>query len=142
MDRYDDKKLLSEAEEDAYEDEYFINDLEIDEIKNDDYNVYIMMVRWDAKSFVRYVTKEKTKEKAQKILKHIYSEINECQEFVVTGMTSAYKEKGHYPNPLPKIEGLLDEEICSKIDDDYHCCVAIIINKGKLVDYIKITPQF
>lgn len=84
---------------------------------------------------------------AKIILKQLFSDINNCQPFIVTGFTCSYKEEGGYSDPLPPllIDGkpLIENTIKKKIEnhcDDY--CVAVIIKNKQLIDYEQILPLF
>lgn len=89
---------------------------------------------------IKRVSKQKI---ANKILGQLYSDINGFQPFVVEGLTSSYKEKGYYPDPLPFMDGqsLIDENLIGKIQNNYYC-LAIIIKNNQLIKYKQIKPVF
>lgn len=82
---------------------------------------------------------------AETILKQLFSDINERQPFVQTGMTCAYKEIGYYPDPLPPLlingKPLIEKKIKKEIQNTrYDYCVAVIIKNKKLITYQQILP--
>lgn len=148
--QHSDKEINQEMTEDDYIGEIIGENLydivEID-AKREIYSIYVCMGNGYEDGEIIYIANMDDKELAKKALKHIFSDIHECKPFEVTGVTSGYKEKGYYPDPLPsmKIDGkpLLEESIIKRIrEDDHYYCVAVILKNDWVIDHIQIRPLF
>lgn len=119
---------ISQEEMEEY---YFIIELYFDEGKT--VKFYDLMKDNEVLS-IPYTTKEEGK----KIMQQIYAKCNGFLPFVVTGMTSAYKEEGHYP----KVGDLLDdapEEILNfEFKDDW--CFCLMTDGIKIEESLIVRP--
>ena len=142
-----DSESVNESDIDNYiqNDEDILDIVMIDDIPMiDRYNIYLI---YGCIYEIYHVIVTDDLQYAKTILQQLFSDINECKPFIVTGMTCAYKETGHYPDPLPPLlineKPLIDETIKQMIKEkgtDY--CVAVIIKNKQLVDYQQILPLF
>ena len=56
----------------------------------------------------------------------IFSQLHECMPFVVTGLTSSYKEEGHYPEVTEEMNNMKDIEGIKEVENmngDFFVCV-------------------
>jgi hypothetical protein len=126
-------------------DDDFIGKFQID-LLHDDYEDYCvsLFILYNSNIFkLIHINKTKNLEKAKEIVKHIYSEINGFQEFIMTGEDEFYKKKGYYPAALPD-KGYVDQDIRNNIKkerDDILVC-SIITEEGILIQYGQIHPHF
>ena len=81
-------------------------------------------------------------------LEQIFSEINGCQPFEITGQTPGYKDIGYYPDPLPTT---LNNDIISREqkflyenEQDICYCISVVLynNSNVLIDSMQMRPLF
>lgn len=108
-----------------------IIDLE-DTSHNNKYLLYLVYGDGCGSSKVILVKKIRHKSNIQRYLDQVYSDINESQPFVVTGMTPGYREEGYYPDALPLINGksMVKEKYMDDIEDSYYCAAFIMHNNS------------
>lgn len=146
------KTESSESESKSDEiDKYILNDKYLLDIvmidcipETDDYIIYLI---YGCIYNIYHIVNTDNLEYAKTILKQLFSEINECQPFVVTGMSCAYKEEGYYPDPLPPLlmdeKGLLGNSLKHFITNQWSdYCIAVIVKNNRLIDYQQILPLF
>ena len=105
----------------------------------DKYSLYIITGEAYDEYEIFHIKTIEDQEMAEKLLMQIFSDINNCQPFVMTDLTPGYREVGYYPGPLPLMDGvsLVDSALIRKISMNQYC-VAIIITGNILYDYIQI----
>jgi hypothetical protein len=78
----------------------------------------------------------------------IFSQIHESLPFVVTGMTSGYKEEGYYPDIPEYIQAMpdvIDKELVNKIselEDDGYYFVFVVDSNGYAIQTELLNPIF
>ena len=125
-------------------DEDLYDIITINDIPNNVYAIYLICgVGYYEKTNIVHVINQETD--SDKILNHLYSDINGHQPFLTTGYTSSYKETGYYPEALPKYfindQPLINEKIQRVLDDIHNYIAAVMIKDQKLIDYIQISPR-
>jgi len=87
------------------------------------------------------VTVSKIETKLNNLYEQLYSKINESLPFVVTGITSGYKEKGYYPPPVKCNKNILTNVQQTLINNSYEVSL-ITVENGITVDLKQIIPVF
>ena len=76
---------------------------------------------------------------AKRAMMKLYSQINNCLPFKVTGMSSSYKEDGYYPDIPEEIQKMNKIDFEPLNDEEYYF-VVIVDKEDGIVDDLLIQP--
>lgn len=83
----------------------------------------------------------KSLKNAKKYLLQAYCKANECTPFIVTGMTSGYKDTGSYGPEIDITHTSIKKLDFNKIDDSSNVYGLVITKDGSVCDTLCITPS-
>jgi len=90
---------------------------------------------WDIEKKIWF---EDEKKAEQSMLK-LYSQINNCLPFKVTGMSSSYKEDGYYPKVSDEIQKMDNIDFKPVNGEEYYFCVTV--DKNGVNDTLLVQPR-
>jgi len=125
-------------------DENILDIITLNNTFNDTYSIYLIYGEGNHEpenTNVINIINQSNKDDAVNMMKHLYSDINNCQPFIRT--SDDYKPQGYYPKALPKFfinsNPLINDLIETISNDRPYYCVSVVLYNDKLIDFLQIS---
>ena len=118
--------------------------------KDDSDKAFQIELELPTKGFILYIINEfsgwdiekqfwfENKNDAERSMIKVYTQINKCMPFNVTGISSSYKEKGYYPDVSDEILAMDKIDFSPTDDDEYY--FGVIVDQSGITDDLLIQP--